>query len=85
MSRVTGSSRALVWDRALYRERRCYICLRVIPETQGIVWPGHGFIVCAPACHDRVCAAERDYHRGGRRSRPEFLSALRAMRPERAA
>jgi hypothetical protein len=69
-------------DRAFLRERRCYVCLRIIPETLGCHW-GH-FIVCMPGCHAVAVAKERNFShskRGKRRPLPEFLALLRAMRP----
>lgn len=70
-------------DRVLLRERRCYICLRVTPETKGLVFTRPSFIVCHPGCSDRAMRAEYDHShskRGKRRPRREFLAILRAMR-----
>jgi hypothetical protein len=66
-------------------ERHCYVCLQVIPETQGMWWTSYHFMVCFPTCDARVRAVARDYSRsarGKRRPAYELLALLRAMRPQ---
>ncbi len=73
-------------DRTLLEQRRCYVCLRVIPETKGTRWFGPAMWTCYPgSCYDRAIAAEKDHsrsRRGRRLPTREFLAKLRAMRPE---
>lgn len=71
-------------DQQLLRDRRCYICLHVIPEAEGLWWTDCGFLTCYPGCWNRAIAVEKDRSRtkrGKRRSLPEFRALLRAMRP----
>ena len=74
-------------DRRLYRERRCYVCLRAIPPRLGVHWADCSFITCYGACAARAITESKDRtrsRRGRRLSSAGLRRRLRAWRVEAA-
>lgn len=66
-------------------ERRCYLCLRQIPDGEGVFWSDLGILVCAGECHERASDERRlceGSRRGRRPSTASLLLALRCLRNE---
>ena len=71
-------------DEQVRRERRCYICLRQIPEREGHYQARLDAWLCLGPCSDVAQGASRNYDtsfRGRRRPLGEWKRTLRAMRP----
>jgi len=60
--------------------RKCDLCTKHVPESQGVYVAFFGILICR-ACDDRFMPLEKDYSKslkGRRRNKQEFLRAVRA-------
>lgn len=70
-------------DRQLYAQRRCYICLKVLPDGHAINDYCWAFF-CIDTCYPRADELRRVFDRspkGRWRNRTEWKRMLRQLRP----